>query len=97
MPRSRISPMNVSSVNQCLSRWLPNALCRYFTFRRTGRLVERDEAVGRAEIAVEFRDLVFENPVIPKRVPGQVREQAVILMAVVPVVGQHQIGRRPSS
>src|SRR5262245_7227428 len=31
---------------------------------------ERNEQIGSAEIAVEFRDLVFENPVITERVPG---------------------------
>src|SRR5512138_3851857 len=57
------------------------------------RLVEGHEAVRRPEIAVELGDLVFENQVIPERVPRQIRQDAVILMAVVPIVGEDDIGR----
>ncbi len=91
MPRSRISPRNVSAENQCLSRWLPNASFRYSTLRCADRLVERDETVRRAEVAVELRNLVLQNQVIPERVPGQIRQHAVILVPVVPIVRQHEV------
>ena len=37
--------------------------------------VQRDEAVRVTEIIVVLRDLVLEHEVIPKSVPGQIRDE----------------------
>src|SRR3989442_6610050 len=50
------------------------------------------EEVRRPEVAVVFRDLVFEDEMIAPRVPRQVGDEPVILMAVTPIVGEDQIG-----
>ena len=59
------------------------------------RAIERHEAVGRAEIAIELRDLVLEDQMIAERVPGEIGQHPVVLMAIVAIVRQHQVGRRP--
>src|SRR5229473_2282098 len=59
--------------------------------RATRRFIQRHVAVGRGEIAVVLRDFVFEDQVVPKRVPGEVRNHSVILMPVPPIVGEHEI------
>ena len=63
-----------------------------FSLRSQMALSSGNEAIGRAQVAVELRNLVFENPVVPERVPGEIRQHPVILMPVVPVVREHEIG-----
>src|SRR5262245_37973649 len=53
--------------------------------------VEGHETVRRSKIAVVLRDLVFENPVIPPGIPGEIRKYPMVLVAVLPVVRQNQI------
>ena len=53
--------------------------------------VQGDKQVGNAKIAIVFRDFVFENEVIPKRIPGQIGKDPVILMAVVPIMGKDDV------
>src|SRR5215472_6764151 len=61
-----------------------------FPLRNAAR--ERDEQIGAAEVPLVLGDLVLCNQVIPKRVPGELSEDAVVLMKVVDSVGQYQIG-----
>ena len=68
------------------------------------RLVERDEEVGRAEVAVVLRDLVLEDEVVAERVPGELAGQPVVLVQVLARVGEDEVGldglqtpRRPPS
>ena len=56
-------------------------------------LLERDENVWRSEIAVVLRDLVLEDEVVAKRVPGELAGEAVILVEVVPSVREDEVGR----
>src|SRR5439155_23478010 len=53
---------------------------------------QRDKAVRRSEIAIELGNLVLEDEMIPKSIPGQIRQQAVILVPVVSMVRQDQVG-----
>src|SRR5439155_21409574 len=53
---------------------------------------QRDKAVRRSEIAIELGNLVLEDEMIPKSIPGQIRQQAVILVPVVSRVRQDQVG-----
>ena len=55
------------------------------------RFRQRHEAIRLAEVAVELGNLVLQNEVVAKRVPGEIREHPVILMTVVPVVREDEI------
>ena len=57
-----------------------------------GRVVEVDEDVRPAEVAVVLRDLVLEDQVVPPRVPGELADEPVVLVEVVAVVREDQIG-----
>ena len=48
--------------------------------------IEGHEAVGRAKIAIELGDLVLENQMIAEGVPGEIRQRAVVLMAILAIV-----------
>ena len=43
------------------------------------------------QVTIVFGDFVFEDQVIPKRVPGKLSDQAVILMSIQAPVGKHQV------
>src|SRR6516162_8653365 len=55
---------------------------------------ERHKQIRLAEVAVVFRNFVLKYQMIPKRVPGQFRHQAMVLMRVVAVVSQNEVRRR---
>src|SRR5262245_32176665 len=54
-------------------------------------LCKRHEQIGPPKVAVIFHDLVFENHVVSPGVPGQLRDETVVLMPVVVVVGQDEV------
>ena len=91
MPRSLISPRNSSSSNQCLADWLGKCSRSNASFSCDDLLVEWDENVGRAEIAVVLGDLVLEDQVVAKRVPCELAGEPVILMEVGASVREDQI------
>lgn len=62
-----------------------NLLSAYF-------LGKRDEHVRAAKIPIIFQDLIFKNEVIPKRIPGEIGKHSVILVAIVPVMGEDEVG-----
>src|SRR5262245_18669397 len=47
--------------------------------------------VGGSDVAIVFRDLIFEDQVISKGVPSELRYQAVVLVQVLAVVGEDDI------
>ena len=59
---------------------------------RAHRFLQGHEEVGGTQIAIVFRDLVLKNQVVPERVPRQVRDQTVVLMPIIAVVGENQVG-----
>src|SRR4029077_3677234 len=52
---------------------------------------ERHEHAWLSQVAVVFRDLVLQNQVIPKRIPGQFRDQAVVLMRISAVMSEDHV------
>ena len=52
-----------------------------------------DEAVGRAEVAIVFGNFVFQDQVITEGVPREIGNEAVVLVAIVTIVGEHEVGR----
>src|SRR5262249_11591427 len=53
--------------------------------------VETDVGVGLAEVALVLRDLVLEDQVVAPGVPGQLRDEAVVLVPVAERVGEDQV------
>src|SRR5262245_7133529 len=51
------------------------------------------EHIRNSKIAVELRDLVLQDCVVPKRVPGQLIDHPVILVQIVATVCEDQIWR----
>jgi hypothetical protein len=57
---------------------------------------ERKEYIGRPQVGVKFRDLVFQDEVMTERIPGEIANQAVILVQIVAEVGENQVGLESS-
>ena len=93
MPRSRISEWNRSAVNHRLSSCVAKCVRINSTLRVATASLSGDEDVRRAEVAVVLRDLVLEDQVIAERVPRQLAGVAVVLMQVVPLVREDEVGR----
>src|SRR5512132_589415 len=55
------------------------------------RFRQRREQPGRSEVTVVFRNLVFQDEVVAERVPGQLRNRAVVLVQVLPVMREHEV------
>ena len=49
------------------------------------------EEVGHAEVTVELRDLVFEHPLAAEGVPGELVDDAMVLVEIVPVMSKNEI------
>src|SRR5215469_2120744 len=56
------------------------------------RLIETHEEIGCSPIAIVLRNFIFEDQVIPEGVPRQLRNQPVILMEIVAMVSEDEIG-----
>ena len=52
------------------------------------------EQIGLSEVAVVFRDFVFQNQFAPKSIPGQIGNQAMVLVPVIAVVSQDDVRRK---
>ena len=92
MPRSRRMLRKRSSVNHRRSRWVWKYVRRFSTFRLASAIVEMDEDVGGAQVAVVLGNLVLEDEMVAKRVPGELRCESVILVPIVAVVREDQVG-----
>lgn len=46
------------------------------------RFREANKEIGRTQVAIVFRNLVFQNQMVPETVPGQLADQAMILVQV---------------
>ena len=64
---------------------------KMFDFSTAKLLAQWDVKVWYSKVTVIFWDLVLQDEVISKGIPGQIREQAVVLVAILPVVGEDQI------
>jgi len=56
------------------------------------RIVQLHEEVRDSKVSVVLDYFVLENRMVPKRVPGQFRYDAMILMQVVSVMGKYEVG-----
>src|SRR5207302_5410638 len=50
-----------------------------------------NEEIWRAQIAVVLDDFIFENQMVPERVPSQLRHEPMVLMQVPAVVSQDDV------
>jgi hypothetical protein len=57
------------------------------------RFTQVDEEVRSAEIPIVFRNFIFENEMVPERIPGEFRNQAMILMQVQTLMREDEVGR----
>src|SRR5216683_3207208 len=64
----------------------------YFPLARGA--VQPKKNVWYSQVTIVLRDLVFQDQVIAKCVPGQFTDHPVILMQIVAIVGQNQVGRK---
>src|SRR3990172_8835261 len=55
--------------------------------------IQFNERIGGAKISMILRDLVFQDELVPKGVPGQLGNYPVILVQIVTVMGEDEIGR----
>ena len=54
---------------------------------------QRHEEIRRAEIAIVLRNFELQNQMVAKRVPGQLRDEGVILMQVLAKMREDDVGR----
>ena len=95
IPRIRISPLKQVGVEPVLA-----ATGYGSSTTEAPASPEPDPTTGEhrdsaAHVSVPFRDLVLEDQVIPERVPGQLADQAVVLMEVVTGVREDELGVDP--
>ena len=55
------------------------------------RRLQRHKEIGLSKISIVLRNLVFEDQMIPERIPSQVRKEAVILVPILPVMSKHHV------
>jgi hypothetical protein len=51
-----------------------------------------NKEIGGAEITVIFGNFVFQNQVVPEGVPGEITNYPMVLVEIVAVMGENQIG-----
>jgi len=56
-----------------------------------GCFIQADEKVGRTQVTIVLRDLILQNEMVSERVPGELGDQAMILVQVHPIVSEDQI------
>ena len=83
--------LNVSASNQCLSRWLGKCRMSSSTFSSRDLRASGTKTFGPPEVTVVLRDLVLEDQVVAQRVPGQLADEPVVLVEVVPRVGEDEV------
>jgi len=54
-------------------------------------LLDCYEHVWRTTVAIVLGNFVFENEVISERIPGELRDDSVILMSIPTIVGENEI------
>ena len=78
--------------NHCLERWLPKCAHQQIDLAPERSCRNWHVDIGLTHIAVPFRNLVFENEMISKRIPGQASDLAMVLMRVVSPMREDHIG-----
>ena len=93
MPRRRRWPRNSSASNHWWLRCDGKQSSSAATLRSTVSCGSGQKHAGVREIALVLRDLVLQDRVAAKRVPGQLREHAVILVPVGEVMRHDEVRR----
>ena len=88
----RMSPRKISSSNQCFSALARVVLPDNAELLLHHGLLEWDEDVWRSEIAVVLGDLVLEDEVVAKRVPGELAGEAVVLVEILAGMSEDEVG-----
>ena len=83
LPRMRCIASKLLRVNQCFVVWVWKCFRRSSIFRSQQFLGKRHENLGTAQVAIVFEDFILEDQVISEGVPGEVRQDPVILMPVI--------------
>ena len=76
MPRIRIRPRNVSRVKPRLGALRFKGLEQMVDFLPVQGLIQGNKQIRPPDIAVILRNFIFQDQVIPKRVPGQAPRSA---------------------
>lgn len=72
----------------CLS---PKESAQMLCLPSANLLVQTDKEIGVSKITVVLGDLVLQDQVTSESIPREVRQKPVILVAVIPIVGEDQI------
>ncbi len=59
-----------------------------------GLAIQSHKKIRRTQVAIVLRDFVFQDEMAAKRIPSQFGDQPMILVKIMPVVGQNQIGSK---
>ena len=78
-------------VNQWRDLWEGKRQCLRLTLRLHSNSSNATYRFRTPQVAVPFENLILENLLVPPGVPGQLREQAVILVAIIVTVGEDQV------
>ena len=62
-------------------------------FSAIDRFIQVDKEVRYAKIAVIFRNFIFQDEMVSKGIPGQLTNQTMILMQIMPVMGEDDVWR----
>ena len=95
MPRTRISPRNSSSSNQCLSRWLGKASMISRAFSRASSFDTGTNTFGAPRSPSYFGISYSRIEMVAPCVPGQLADEPVILMQVVAGVREDHVRIEP--
>ena len=93
MPRRRIirrESIFRKPVFICLSVEMAHQKADFFAI---DRFIQVDKEVRYAKIAVIFRNFIFQDEVISKGIPGQLTDQTMVLMQIMPVMGEDDVWR----
>ena len=91
MPRIRATARKQVGGEPGLARLGGEVLQEQVDLAIESRRREGGEEVGRSEIAVVLRDLVLQDEVVAPGVPGQLGDEPVILVPILPVVGEDEV------
>ena len=53
--------------------------------------LERHEHARLSQVTVVFRNLILQNQMVPKGIPGQFRDKAMVLMGVLAIVSEDKV------
>ena len=91
IPRSRASARKVSGSNQSLERWVREVLMQKLDLALKRCLAERLIDIGASKVPIPLGNLILKDHMVAKRVPGQPRDLAMILVGVIATVREYDV------